>query len=606
MDDATEQAGSNRESNDGQETEFLVKWQVPGTDDVAAAKRKLIQAITTLLVAFPAKITIIDRKQQEWMYQESTNEDQFRSEAATMNLQLYPIKNKDQKVLRWVTIIKTKSTKTIQDWKNDDEFYTQASESKIYLVPHPFGYDEWEVVSIGFIKDHHAVHYPKEHLHAKIQRLLLQDQTTTPPTFQLVPQRVTTKDSKATTKAYTVQCLKKKSDQLAHLLTHGNFRQAPNQMFVPFKYKMAQPDLFLKCIRQQNDIYHKTWIIKLEGITSDAMTVLEDKLLQLNGVYHVVPSKRYQLIGEWKILVEQTRCSYIHRTLVKNWTDLMDNIPNEIREQAPTGFPSPSVSSRKLREYQDDASDIDSYGSLLSVGTETSTTIQTDENLDELPLTYQYPTYAAVIGARTSNSSQASTQISSPNTSAYLDWQKEKQDIESQLQKQAALFEQELDNRFKTYTETIEKLQLELQAKISRSQDLEERLAQALDLAYDRDARHEEMMNKFDLLLNMQHESSQSTAIAVPNTSPGTPLRANPSPSSPPSKRKNTNATPHRSMYSIFRTNQETTTTASRSRNQAPQSNQKTLPSDPNDATMDVDEELQEPQPEATTGNTQE
>ena len=50
MDDMTEQAGSNREQNDGEMTEILVKWQVPGNHDAAAAKRKLLQVITTLLV----------------------------------------------------------------------------------------------------------------------------------------------------------------------------------------------------------------------------------------------------------------------------------------------------------------------------------------------------------------------------------------------------------------------------------------------------------------------------------------------------------------------------------------------------------------------------
>ena len=87
-----------------------------------------------------------------------------------------------------------------------------------------------------------------------------------------------------------------------------------------------------------------------------------------------------------------------------------------------------------------------------------------DTFLDELPTTYQYPSYAAAARATESNSSVGSTQISSPTTSTFMDWQKEKQELDQQLQRQATL---------------IEQIQAELQEKISRSQDLEEKLAQA-------------------------------------------------------------------------------------------------------------------------------
>lgn len=181
--------------------------------------------------------------------------------------------------------------------------------------------------------------------------------------------------------------------------------------------------------------------------------------------------------------------------------------------------------------------------------------------LDELPITYQYQSYAAAAGSTESISIASSTQISSPTTSAFIEWQKEKQELENQLQKQASL---------------IEQIQADLQEKISRSRDLEEKLAQALDLAYDRDARHEEMMNKVEMLLNLQQSQATSTAIVA--TLPSTPVRVNPSPSSPPSKRKNTNATPHRNMYSIFRSNQATSTTTLPDTVQTTQKSQKSPP----------------------------
>ena len=186
MDDATEQAGSNRERNDGQEEEILVKWQMPGHTDLAAAKRQLNQLLATLLMAYPEKITIIDRKQQEWSYTESLAEEQFIKTIEPMAVQLHPVKNKKQQVIRWVSIIKMRTSTTLQEWKNDEEFYNQAREAKIYAFPHPFGYDEWDIASIGFIKSYHVGHYPREILQEKLVQLL-EEQAKCPQDFQLIP-----------------------------------------------------------------------------------------------------------------------------------------------------------------------------------------------------------------------------------------------------------------------------------------------------------------------------------------------------------------------------------------------------------------------------------
>jgi hypothetical protein len=535
MDDDTELAGSNREQNEGQEEEILVKWQMPGTLDLPAAKRQLISLLATLMMAYPERITIIDRKQQEWVYTESSPEEQFVNSVESMIIRLHPVKTKQQQVNRWVSIIKLRTSTTIQEWKNNDDFYDQARAAKIYVFPHPFGYDEWEVASIGFLKSFHVVHYPREILHAKLTKML-EEQDSDPPVFQLIPQRISTNDNKASTKAYTIQCEKSSTAKLIHMFTHGRFRQTAHQVFVPFKYKRSQPDIFLQCIRQQNEVYHKTWIIKLEGITQEAMAYIGPEIGKIKGVFHVVPSKRASNIGEWKVLVDQSRCSFIHRTLVKNWHDLIAIIPGGIKDNAPAEFPSPTVSSRKVRDYQDDSSEADSYGSLLTAGTDTSQMTSEDAFLDELPMTYQYPSYAAVARATESNSSTGSTQISSPTTSAATEWQKEKQELDRQLQQQAKL---------------IEQIQAELQEKISRSQDLEEKLAQALELADLRDQRHEEMMNKFEMLMTL-HQSN-ATPISSALTLPRTPIRTNTKSASPPSKRKNMNSTPHRGVYSIFR-----------------------------------------------------
>ena len=505
---------------------------------------------------------------------------------------MHPIKNKQQKIIRWVAITKIVSSTTIQDWKNNDQFYAPMTEAKTYLFPHPFDESDWNIVGIGFIKNIHAVHYPKDLLQEQIVQLI-ESQNTTSPLFQLIPQRITTTDKSASTKAYTVQCHKNDAEELIHLLTHGPFRNEPNQIFVPFKYKKTKPDTFLKCIRRQNEVYYKTWIIKLEGITHDTMAYIEKDINSIMGVWHLVPSKRVHEIGEWKVLTDQSKCAYIHRQLSAAWPQILAKVPQQTLEAAPSHFSTPMISSKRAREYQDNESDGDSYGSLLTTGTEISAMTAEDATLNELPDEYQYPTYAAAAAAG-STPSVVDTQMSSPtNSTAYSEWIKEKQELEAQIKLQA---------------QQIEKIQADLQAKISRSQDLEEQLAQAIELAHTRDARHEKMLDKFEQLMHSQsggyNHQSYSGYGNHDAMLPATPERPQPKLDSPPPKKANTNTSPHRHIYALFRqpnnrsgNNRQTTN----SRNAAHKKAATTVSN-----SMEVDGDTHQPTPGVKMGQQQE
>ena len=556
-----------------------MKWQLPGNTDSSNAKRQLCTLIATLLIEFPDRITIIDRKHREWSFKETENEEKFTKELENIAIQIHPMKNKQNNTIRWIAITKTRSATTIPEWKRNDQFYTCATETKAYVFPHPFAYDEWDIISIGFIKEVHTVHYPKDTLHNQIVQLLSQ-QEPNPPAFHIIPQRITTLDKTASTKAYTIQCPKASARRLTHLLTHGPFRNEQNHMFVPFRYKTGNPDLFLKCIRQQNDVYYKTWVIKLEGFTYEAMEWFKGELHTIKGISHIVPSKRQDTIGEWKVLVEQTKCAYIHRNLTKEWKNMIKKIPTDILQTSPATFPVPSISSKKVREYQESESDADSYGSLLSVGTNMSQMTLDDTTLNELPMSYQTLSYAAV--ATASTTSTTSNQLSSPTESAYSEWHKEKQELEAQLQKQAA---------------QIEEIQDALQEKILRSKDLEDQLAQALELAHSRDARHEEMMDKFDKLMQRDiHRSSECIAYI-----PKTPEQPQQPPTSPPSKKANTNTSPHRNIYSVFRQQPGRPLTGRLTNSNRHDTNQKITLSTTSHL-MDIDDDQTPPQPGVKAG----
>lgn len=98
-----------------------------------------------------------------------------------------------------------------------------------------------------------------------------------------------------------------------------------------------------------------------------------------------------------------------------------------------------------------------------------------------------------------------------------------------------------------------------MQAKVSQSKDLEEQLAQAIELAHSRDARHEEMMKKIELLMGQQtFEPAGWTARPDPyqaynEQAMHTPPRITLTTESPPQKKANTNNSPQRHFYTLFR-----------------------------------------------------
>jgi TolA-binding protein len=159
-------------------------------------------------------------------------------------------------------------------------------------------------------------------------------------------------------------------------------------------------------------------------------------------------------------------------------------------------------------------------------------TTEEESPLNELPVEYQFPSYATVAAASTLSSE--TTQVSSPTTSTFPDWQREKQELESQIRQQAS---------------QIEQIQADLQDRITRSQDLEERLARALDLAHTRDLRHEEMMTKLEQLMLRHTQIIPSETLINPSTPARPPKPA----TSPPTKRPNTNPSPNRDVYAMFR-----------------------------------------------------
>jgi hypothetical protein len=542
-DEQTAPSGKNRDENRPAEHEILVRWQMPGNLTHVDAKRQLIGLLGELLMSYPNDTTFIDQRNREWQFTPEDKEVNIVKEMENASLKLFASKNKQQQVIKWIVITRFRTRHGIPEWKSNDYFYSMVLEAKTFMFSHPFESTVWDIATIGFLKDLHVAHLTTEHVHNMITNKI--ENKTQTPMFQIIPQRITNKERNATTRAFTVQCARSDSKQLIHMLTHGEFRASP--WFIPFKYKATQPDVFTRCIRKQNEVYYKTWVIKLEGLDTKAMTYIEAAIKDIPGVQHLVPTRKIREKGEWKVLVDQPRCSFIHKHLTASWETIMEKIPSDVLTQAPMTWSLPQVSSQKVRDYQDASVDSDSYGSILTTGTDLTVPPEDEEMFNDPPTGYSYPTYAAA-AASSMGSAATSTSISSPTISTNSEWQKEKQMLEDMIRQQAL---------------QIDKIQADLEAKINRSHDLEEQLAQAIELAHSRDVRHEEMLRKFEMLMRTVEAKEpqevsprpvENQLRAEPSSNPKHPPPASKATASPPSKKANNNSTPERQIYPIFKT----------------------------------------------------
>jgi hypothetical protein len=80
-------------------------------------------------------------------------------------------------------------------------------------------------------------------------------------------------------------------------------------------------------------------VIKLEGLQKTAMERIKPVLVSQPGVFQVVPTKNLESTGEWKLMVDQSKCAYIHRTLTTMWPELVAMIPRKTLDSAPASYP---------------------------------------------------------------------------------------------------------------------------------------------------------------------------------------------------------------------------------------------------------------------------
>ena len=73
------------------------------------------------------------------------------------------------------------------------------------------------------------------------------------------------------------------------------------------------PEAFFKAIQRQNQNLQETWVLKVEGFTSEAIEACTSALLSQPGSIQITPSNNNAEQGEWKILIKNRNYSHMIR-----------------------------------------------------------------------------------------------------------------------------------------------------------------------------------------------------------------------------------------------------------------------------------------------------
>ena len=92
--------------------------------DAATAKRQIATLLGELMSSFN-DVSFIDHKKREWSFNQNDEYEAFLKEVNNATIQVHPMKNQQQKIIRWVTITKVRAASRISDWKNNDFFSTR-------------------------------------------------------------------------------------------------------------------------------------------------------------------------------------------------------------------------------------------------------------------------------------------------------------------------------------------------------------------------------------------------------------------------------------------------------------------------------------------------
>jgi hypothetical protein len=275
-DDVTIASGSRTMENGPVEAEIMVRFQLPPRPNLTQAKLLQSQVVSTILKAFPEEIIYVDNKNEEFAYTSQSDDDSLvtKLQKSSMSAHAVRSKTKQHEGHRWVVIMKFRTTVPFRDWKKHDDVITKLRQDRIFMTPHRFEQNQWDVISLGFLLGIHVVQFPmdaaKDHL-----LMLMKSSNPNPPGFSLQPAKVQLRGKATYTRAYEVVCPRTHGQDLYKLLTHGKFRDPEHRIFIPYSLKRENSSTFQKMLKENNQMLSDSYVLKFQGIPKAGIADIE-------------------------------------------------------------------------------------------------------------------------------------------------------------------------------------------------------------------------------------------------------------------------------------------------------------------------------------------
>jgi hypothetical protein len=394
-DDATTQATGGSGKNKVELHELCVNWCLEGATDKKKVKADLAAVLLSILKAFPEELFVLDNSHQELHYHPTKNRPETITIQKLIDAQFTiheANSTREQKLQRWTCVHKLMSSVSLSTIKQHGDVFKMIKSVHAYANVHHFEPSNWDISHLGFLRDFNVKHLHKAAAKIKLQRDLLSTSDAV-PNFELTNARVKSHKKASAfgqTQSYEIQCTK--------LLKSGPFRKT--LPFVPYSLKRTNPEAFLKAIQQQNAMLNHTWVVKIEGFTSEAIECIRPTILKYPGVSDIVPTYNGSDRGAWKILLHQNQFKKFRKWLATEWEMITSIITAAATANKPPTHPLYSVTSAAGYESEDDDDDEDSYATAFSNAMSAASLPEEDWNLElppELPRGPNTGSYADVV-----------------------------------------------------------------------------------------------------------------------------------------------------------------------------------------------------------------
>ena len=161
------------------------------------------------------------------------------------------------------------------------------------------------------------------------------------------------------TKSYDLQVQRKDAKRMSDVLQDA---YKSNPKFIFYRMRYVNEKAFNNAIRAQNVFLNNTMTVPLIGVPPDSMFYMENHILAIPGVTHVLRHRHSADQGRYNVQTSQPHFKAVAATLKLRLNDLInDTLDKDIEMPEPDSFPEPRVMLR-----DDAGSNTDSISSYFS------------------------------------------------------------------------------------------------------------------------------------------------------------------------------------------------------------------------------------------------